>query len=109
MSQYVRFPDSGVLVEVSAAPSGSDGLVETGLGDRVATAAAGLREALEQAISASGGALIAAAQAIEPPPEEIEVTFGVDATGELGNVVVGKGTARANFTVRLTWRRPRPG
>jgi hypothetical protein len=46
-------------------------------------------------------------------PDEVEVTFGLKATGELGNFAVAKASAEANYTVKMTWKReaeqkPRP-
>jgi hypothetical protein len=106
MPSFIRFDDAGILIEVEPLAGSGDGLVETGIGDRVATTVAGLREALERTLTASGQAMVAAAQAISPAPTEIEVTFGVNATGEVGNIAICKGSGQANFAVRLTWREP---
>lgn len=38
-------------------------------------------------------------------PDEIEITFGLKASGELGNIVVAKASAEANYSVRMTWRK----
>jgi len=35
----------------------------------------------------------------------MEVTFGLKATGELGNFAVAKASAEASYTVTLTWKR----
>jgi hypothetical protein len=44
----------------------------------------------------------------ELSPEETEVEFGLKLGGETG-VIVAKGTAEVNFTVRMTWKAgPRP-
>jgi Trypsin-co-occurring domain 1 len=123
MSQFIRFPDSatgGVLVEVSAVEHAralpdeqEDGLVETGLSERVRDGVAAtvttLSESLARTITASGQAVVDGALAIAPVPEEVEVAFGVNATGEIGNIAVGKGSSQANFTVRVKWRLPPPG
>lgn len=39
----------------------------------------------------------------ELSPEETEVEFGLKVGGETG-VIVAKGTAEVNFTVRMTWK-----
>jgi hypothetical protein len=33
------------------------------------------------------------------------MTFGLKATGEVGNFAVAKACAEANYTVKLTWKR----
>jgi hypothetical protein len=50
---------------------------------------------------------------LSDPPDEVEVTFGLKATGELGNFAVAKAGAEASYTITLTWKReaeqkPRP-
>jgi hypothetical protein len=44
----------------------------------------------------------------ELSPEETEVEFGLKLGGETG-VIVAKGTAEVNFTVRMTWKASTPG
>ena len=39
------------------------------------------------------------------PPDEMEVTFGLKAAGELGNFAVAKASAEANYAVKMTWKR----
>src|SRR4051812_5593127 len=98
MSPFIHFSGStggDVLFEVSAqdvvaaVPSDSDGLVETGYAERVregmAVTVVSLRESLERVITASAQSMVTATQAISPAPEEIEVTFGLNATAEVGN------------------------
>ena len=38
-------------------------------------------------------------------PETMEITFGLKATGEVGNVAVARGVGEANYTITLTWKR----
>ena len=39
------------------------------------------------------------------PPDEVEVTFGLKATGEVGNFAMAKVGTEASCTVTLTWKR----
>jgi hypothetical protein len=39
----------------------------------------------------------------ELKPDEIELQFGVKLGGEMGVPFVAKGTAEANFSIKLTW------
>lgn len=41
----------------------------------------------------------------ELKPDEAEIAFGLKMGGETG-VIISKGTAEVNFTVRLVWNRP---
>jgi hypothetical protein len=34
----------------------------------------------------------------------MEISFGLKATGEAGNVAIGKAGSEANFTVKLVWK-----
>jgi hypothetical protein len=43
----------------------------------------------------------------ELSPEETEVEFGLKLGGETG-VIIAKGTAEVNFTVRMTWKASTP-
>jgi hypothetical protein len=42
---------------------------------------------------------------ISDRPDEVEVTFGLKATGEVGSFAVAKANAEANYKVKLTWKR----
>jgi hypothetical protein len=36
----------------------------------------------------------------------LEISFSLKATGELGNVAVGKAGGEANYNVKLVWKAP---
>jgi len=42
-------------------------------------------------------------------PDEVEMTFALQATGEGGNFAVAKGSVGVNYTITLTWRSDRAG
>ena len=100
MTNYLRFaPEEGeaadVLVEVDAAedlPVASEqnaGLgqwVRNQAGGAVAVAQSGFDQAVRRAVSMNVRAFLAAAEALDEPPVEMEITFGLKATGEVGNV-----------------------
>ncbi|MEW5956101.1 MAG: CU044_2847 family protein [Chloroflexota bacterium] len=48
-------------------------------------------------------ALVLRHQLEEMRADEVEVTFGLKATGDLGNFAIGKVGAEANYTVKLKW------
>jgi hypothetical protein len=51
-------------------------------------------------------AFLAAVDALDKPPAEMEITFGLKATGEVGNLAVGKVAGESNYQVKMIWRRP---
>ena len=55
------------------------------------------------------GAIIDKVKGLSDPPDEIEVTFGLKAGGELGNFAIAKASAEANYTVKMTWQREEKG
>jgi Trypsin-co-occurring domain 1 len=119
MTNYLRFTSgegeaADVLVEVDAAvdlPVTSEqnaGLRQWGrnhAGEAVAVAQSGFEQAVLRAVSLNVGAFLAAAEALQKPPAEMEVTFGLKVTGEVGNLAVGKVAGECNYQVRMVWRR----
>jgi len=39
------------------------------------------------------------------PPDEVEIAFGLKATGKVGNFAIAEAGIEANYTVKLTWKR----
>jgi hypothetical protein len=117
MVDYIRFggeTDEPILVEVdvteiSAPP---DGVQKAGLRDflnekagSVAIAETAFPDAMASAIERVAGSLEKAVARLDAPPTEVEVTFGLKATGEVGNIAIGRAGAQANFEIRLAWAR----
>jgi hypothetical protein len=117
MAQYIRFDDSqgtvsndGVLIEVDEAEVAfPGGPVKAGVVDRVeetvVQAQATFQGALERVVRQNSQALIQSVRNLAESPNEVEITFGLKATGEVGNFAIAKGGAEANLTVRLLWQR----
>lgn len=112
MTPYIQFQteDGGIiLVEVEEAEAYQPGVVKAGLrewtGEAVAQASATFEEGLE-VVRRNAAAFIKKLRGLSDPPDEIEVTFGLKATGELGNFAVAKAGAEASYTVKLKWKRP---
>ena len=103
MSQLVEFPlDGGGSVRVEVAPIGA--IAPAGSGKLVALAQRSLQDALEPIRSVSAGVLETIKDLAESP-SKVGVDFGVKLSVE-GGLVVARGTAEANFVVRLEWARP---
>lgn len=109
MAQYIQFQTedgSPILVEIEE--TYEMGVVKAGLreraGEAVAQATATFEEGLE-IVRRNAAAFVKKLRGLSDPPDEIEVTFGLKATGELGNFAVARAGAEASYTVRLKWKR----
>ncbi len=105
---------SPVVIEVDAGEIEPEpGLVKAGVGNRLRNAAATARESLDDALTAIVGAntqaFLRAVDAMPEPPDEVEISFGIKATGELSNLAIGKLGGEANYAVRITWHRSQGG
>lgn len=113
MPNYIEFETEGggtILVEVEdeeVTPRG--GVSKAGLLDKVkkniAKAESKLDKALQNAVKENVRPFVSTAQdlAKETKAVEMEVSFGLVMTGEVGNVAVGKAGAESNYTVTLKW------
>ncbi|HBL12147.1 MAG TPA: hypothetical protein DD379_12200 [Cyanobacteria bacterium UBA11162] len=114
MARYIEFTTDSengetILVEVDKEEvSPPQGLVKAGikekLRDTVGIAQKTFSEAVKTAIKANVQTFIEAVNALPDPPTEVEITFGLKATGEAGNVAIGKTTGEVNYTVKLAWK-----
>jgi len=103
MSRYVEFtlPDGSTVVIES--DEGESGVVKAG---RLGDAAERARETFEQAVeNARKSAVVIVDKLRESGPDEVEVTFGLKASGELGSLVVAKAGVEASYSVKLTWKK----
>ena len=126
MPQYIEFPteDGFVLVEVSEdvfaevaeeeAESG-EGVSKAGFvewaGKRIAKIDKPFDELVGNAMKKNALPFVRAAQELvnETGAMEMEVSFGLVISGEVGNVAVGKAGAESNYTVTLRWTQPEDG
>jgi hypothetical protein len=118
MAQYMQFitsddgvrsEDGTILIEVTEEDvSSPEGTVKAGVAERVQNtvvqAQATFEGALDRVIQQNAQTLIRAARNLAQPPDELEVTFGLKATGEVGNFAIAKGGGEANFAVRILWK-----
>jgi len=105
MSRYVEFelPDGSKVIIESDEPSG--GVVKAG---RLGDVAERARETFEQAVeNARKAALVILdrVRGLHDSPDEVEVTFGLKASGELNTLVVAKAGIEASYSVKLTWKK----
>lgn len=104
MSQFIRYileDGSELLVEAI----GTDGgVVRAGLGEKVEQAKQSFDTALD---SVRLSALQIRKKLHDVQADEVEVKFGLKATGEIGNnmFAVGKAGIEANYEVTLKWKK----
>ncbi len=126
MPYYIEFPteDGSILVEVTEdvfaevvqeeAESG-EGVSKAGFvewaGKRIARIDKPIDELVENAMKRNALPFVRAAQELvkETGAMEMEVSFGLGISGEVGNVAVGKAGAESNYTITLKWSQPEDG
>ncbi len=112
MTQYLQFPAStgSILVEVGPEEiPARDEVIKAGLRETlkpggIAPTAAKFETALQTSLVGTASGVINAANRLSHRPAELELTFGLKATAELGNIAVAKASTEATFTVRILWR-----
>jgi hypothetical protein len=118
MAHYIRFASeeaeaADVLVEVDAAEDlAVAGEQNAGLrqwarnqaGEIVAVAQSGFEQAVRSAVNLNVRAFLAAAKALEEQPAEMEIAFSLKATGEVGNLAVGKVAGESSYQIKMVWR-----
>ncbi len=104
MPQYLRYTledGSELLIE---APASEGGVTRAGLGDKIEQAKTTFDAALD---SVRLSALQIRKKLHDVQADEVEVKFGLKATGEFGNnmFAVGKAGVEANYEVTLKWKK----
>lgn len=110
MPKYLDFQtsDNGhILVEVDEKEIPA-GVEKAGLRDMVGKAVAAAQtlfdSAIQVAVQVNVETFYQAIQRLPHPPSDVEITFGLKATGELGNIAISKLGAESNYTVKLSWK-----
>ncbi len=116
MAYFIEFPGenggASILVEVDATEidDAAPGTAKAGLlgkkkaGDVIVKAALSFDDAVKRVIGENAKAVAGAISGLAKPPTEFELTFALKATGEAGNIAVGKLGGEVNFQVRLLWK-----
>lgn len=108
MSQYVQFTlEDGSKVLVETAEGEGEIIRAEGSPDETNRQAA---HSFEQGVAqAHKSALVVLKQIVsDNAPDELEITFGLKAAGELGGaIVIARASVEANYSVKMTWRKPK--
>ncbi len=106
MSRYVEFPlpdGSTVILETDEMDRG---VVKAGVGEVVERVQQTFEEAVENARKAALVILEKVRHlSLHDPPDEVEITFGLKASGELNTLVVARAGTEASYSVKLTWKK----
>jgi hypothetical protein len=110
VSKYVEFPLEGggsILIEAADEPNRSSaGFLRDGDPRANAEKAQQSFDASVEAVRRSADLLVTKLRDLSTPPDELQITFSLKASGEMGGLTVGKGGANpdANFSVMLKWQ-----
>ncbi len=111
MTDYIQFTTEDgttILVEAAAEETFQPGVVKAGLKEKTGEAIVQAQATFEQGLEVvryNANAFIEKLRGLSDPPDEVEMSFGIKATGEVGNFAVAKAGAEANYSVKLTWKR----
>jgi hypothetical protein len=113
MTQYVQYQTKdGDVIWVQIQDGEGEpqsGVVKAGrLGDKIEDVVLDAQIRFEEAMDTvrhSAQTIIDKIKGLSDPPDEVEVTFGLKAVGELGNFAIGSVGAEANYAVTLKWKR----
>jgi hypothetical protein len=112
--RFIEFPTETegvtILVEADAAevapPPGVRKAGLLGKDKGVAVASERFDVAIRRVIGQNVRALTDAMEDLAERPDEVELKFGLKATGELGNIAIAKVGVESTFEVRLAWKKP---
>jgi len=110
-NNYIQYAtdDGFFLVEVDeqSGASSQDGAIKAGLDDRVEETVRKLQIRFEDALDIVNHSAKAFAQKVKSLPEkpdEMEISFGLKATGQ-GDLVIAKAGVEANFNIKIGWKK----
>jgi hypothetical protein len=110
--RYVEFPleeGGSILIETpDQQEKVQSGFVKAGPGEagrEVALQAGRSFDASVENIRRAAELLVNKLRAISMPPDEMTVSFGLKASGDLGNLAIGKVGGESNYAVTLKWKK----
>ena len=96
-----------IYIEVDSISS-QDGIAKAGLSEAIKhtaeQAGAVLRETLQAAVRINVSIFQESFRDLPNKPDEIELSFGLKVSGDLGNVIITKVGAEANYGIKLSWK-----
>ncbi len=110
--RYVEFPleDGGsILIETpDLQEKVQSGFVKTGQSDLAREAALPASRSFDASVEnvrKAAELLVSKLRTISAPPDEMTVSFGLKASGDLGSLAIGKVGGESNYAVTLKWKK----
>lgn len=105
MTTFIEYKlDDGTTLLVETTEDQPPGVTKASR-DKLGNAIVSVNQKFEAAFSGvKKSAAILRQQLEELQADEVEVTFGLKATGEAGNFAIGQVGVEANYTVKLKWQ-----
>jgi len=110
--RYVEFPleDGGsILIETpDLQEKVQSGFVKSGQGEAAREAALPAGRSFDASVEnvrKAAELLVTKLRTISTPPDEMTVSFGLKASGDLGSLAIGKVGGEANYAVTLKWKK----
>lgn len=114
MSTTVRTPYEDCTIEVMINTPSSPPRAPAGASDKASSssdylesASQKIRISLGESVNVLGqiaSAFSASLANSEPKPSNVEINFGLVASGEAGNFIISKVSGSANFSVKMSWK-----
>jgi len=107
MANYIQFSaldGETMLVQIEEPTASTVGRV--GIGEAAEKVIGKAQESFKDALRIVGHnaeAFIEEVRRLACRPDEMEVTFGLKASGEFGNFAIAKAVGEANYAVKLKW------
>lgn len=108
MSRYVQFtlPDGNTVIIES--DDRDAGIAKAAAGDVIRDAGAKFEQAANSARQAAQIILEKLRDELPDRPDEVEINFGLKASGEVGSLVVARCGLEASYSVTLSWKNEDP-
>jgi hypothetical protein len=106
MGNFIEYQlEDGTTILIQAAqPQQTGGITKASRSDAVGNVINSVNQKFADAFAGvKSSALVMRRQFEELQADEVEVTFGLTATGELGNFAIGQIGAEANYEITLKW------
>ena len=107
MPHYLHFAD-GIVVEVSPNESDAEAaLQKVGIANIISNAISeSFSDSISKMLSININALQKALVDNHELPDQIEIEFGLKASAEISNIIVGKIGGDCNYSVKVIWKKP---
>ncbi len=105
MATYIKYEqEDGTIILVETGDEKAGGVTRAGRDGKIDKVIDSATDKFEDAFAGvKKSAQILRQQLEEMRADEVEVTFGLKATGDFGNFAIGKVGAEVNYTVTMKW------